>query len=61
MGNIKKSGRFFDWSNLMPVLFAIALVLLILMSIVVGQMNAGLSSLEDFGNSLNNMIDSYDW
>ena len=45
----------------MPVLFAIALVLLILMSIVVGQMNAGLSSLEDFGNSLNNMIDSYDW
>ena len=51
----------FDWTNLVPALFAISLAMLILLSITVGQMNAGLYSLEDFSNDLYDMVDDIDW
>ena len=62
MEDFKKIIRNFDWTNLVPVLFVISLVLLILLSITVGQMNASLSSLEDFVfNGLDDAIDAIDW
>ena len=62
MEDLKKIIRNFDWINLVPVLFVISLVLLILLSITVGQMNASLSSLEDFVfNGLDDAIDAIDW
>ena len=62
MEDLKKIIRNFDWTNLVPVLFVISLVLLILLSITVGQMNASLSSLEDFVfNGLDDAIDAIDW
>lgn len=62
MEDLKKIIRNFDWINLVPVLFVISLVLLILLSITVGQMNAALSSLEDFVlNGLDEAIDAIDW
>ena len=62
MNNFKKIIGNFDWTNLVPVLFVMSLVLLILLSITVGQMNASLSSLEDFViNGLDEAIDAIDW
>lgn len=62
MEDLKMIIRNFDWINLVPVLFVISLVLLILLSITVGQMNAALSSLEDFVlNGLDEAIDAIDW
>lgn len=61
MEELKKIIKKIDWTNLVPVLFVMALVMLILLSIVVGQMNAGMSSLEDFSNDLYDALDAYDW
>lgn len=61
MEELKKIIKKIDWTNLVPVLFVMALVMLILLSIVVGQMNAGMSSLEDFSNNLYDALDAYDW
>lgn len=62
MNNFKKIIGNFDWTNLVPVLFVMSLVLLILLSITVGQMNASLSSIEDFViNGLDEAIDAIDW
>ena len=61
MEELKKIIKKIDWTNLLPVLFVMALVMLILLSIVVGQMNAGMSSLEDFSNNLYDALDAYDW
>lgn len=61
MEDFKKFIKNFDWTNLVPVVFIISFVLLILLSITVGQMNAGMSSLEDFSNDLYDALDAYDW
>lgn len=61
MEEFKEIIKKIDWTNLLPVLFVMALVMLILLSIVVGQMNAGMSSLEDFSNNLYDALDAYDW
>ncbi len=61
MEELKKIIKKIDWTNLLPVLFVMALVMLILLSIVVGQMNAGMSSFEDFSNNLYDALDAYDW
>ena len=61
MEELKKIIKKIDWTNLVPVLFVMALVMLILLSIVVGQMNAGMSSLEDFSNNLYDALDTYNW
>lgn len=61
MEEFKEIIKRIDWTNLVPVLFVMALVMLILLSIVVGQMNAGMSSLEDFSNNLYDALDAYDW
>lgn len=61
MEEFKEIIKKIDWTNLVPVLFVMALVMLILLSIVVGQMNAGMSSLEDFSNDLYDALDAYDW
>ncbi len=61
MEEFKEIIKKIDWTNLVPVLFVMALVMLILLSIVVGQMNAGMSSLEDFSNNLYDALDAYDW
>lgn len=61
MEEFKEIIKKIDWTNLVPVLFVMALVMLILLSIVVGQMNAGMSSLEDFSNDLYDALDTYNW
>ena len=61
MEEFKEILKKIDWTNLVPVLFVMALVMLILLSIVVGQMNAGMSSLEDFSNDLYDALDTYNW
>lgn len=61
MEEFKEILKKIDWTNLVPVLFVMALVMLILLSIVVGQMNAGMSSLEDFSNNLYDALDTYNW
>ncbi len=61
MEDFKKFIKNFDWTNLVPIVFVISLVLLILLSITVGQMNAGMTSLEDFSNDLYDALDAYDW
>lgn len=61
MEEFKEIIKKIDWTNLVPVLFVMALVMLILLSIVVGQMNAGMSSLEDFSNNLYDALDTYNW
>lgn len=61
MEDLKNKLKKFDWTNLVPALFVISLAMLILLSITVGQMNAGLYSLEDFSNDLYDMVDDIDW
>lgn len=60
-GRLENKLKKFDWTNLVPALFVISLAMLILLSITVGQMNAGLYSLEDFSNDLYDMVDDIDW